>query len=378
MTYFYNPVKVFMGSGSIHKLPDILGNRKCIIISTVGMKNRGTIDKIKNLCGDKITTIYLDVLPNPTIASVTKASEIINAINTDVLVAIGGGSVIDTAKAVAAIHHPGLQKDWLSLHLKEGNLFPEEFSPLPLIAIPTTAGTGSEVTMWATIWDEATGQKYSLAHIALYPEVTIVDPELTLTLPEEITVTTALDALSHAMEAIWNKNANPISDTLASQAISVIPENLKTVMLNPYNKETRAELHYASLKAGLAFSNTRTAIAHSISYPLTGIFGIPHGIAASITLAEIIKVNGKDFPDRIDIIVKALGCSSIEDASATMNTLVLNVGINKLLNKYMDKKKFNEVEVDYITPGRADNNLVTITNTMAQKILSSAIGSIFN
>jgi len=366
---FHNPVQIHFGKGSLEKLPATLADRPCALITTLGMVRRGVVDRLKDLCGNKILAVFSEIQPNPTVAFTNAAAKYLEESPAEVILAVGGGSVLDTAKGVAAQRHPGLPLHWLSTHLRENEAFPSPFSPTPIIAVPTTAGTGSEVTMWGTIWDERTGKKYSLSHEALYPEAAIVDPELTLTVPRDTTVATALDALSHAMEAIWNRNTNPISDLLAANAISTVSSNLRDVLKSPTDLAIRGELHYASMIAGLAFSNTRTAIAHSISYPLTGQLGIPHGIACSFTLPEIMRVNGRDNGERLDHIVRALGCTNLADSVGLIQGFLTDVGVPEHIHRHFPTKaEIYEFIGNFITPGRADNNIVPLTEADAVEI----------
>lgn len=361
MSCFHNPVRIRFGRGSLESLPEVLGTRTCIVMTTPGMVRRGVVDRLKTLCGDKILSVYA-VEPNPTVASIAAAVQGLHGIAAEVILSVGGGSVLDSAKGVAATRHRGLPDGWLSSHLREGRPFPDGFSPAPVIAVPTTAGTGSEVTMWATVWDERTGKKYSLSHPALYPEAAIVDPELTLTAPEETTVAAGLDALSHAMEAIWNRNANPVSDTLATGAISAIVSSLEGVLASPSDIALREKLHYASMTAGMAFSNTRTAIAHSISYPLTGRLGVPHGIACSFTLPRILTVNGEGAGARVAPIVRSLGAQSLSEAAGVLHGFLVRVGVPDYLRRYFrSAAEIDAFDGDFITPGRADNNIVPLT-----------------
>jgi alcohol dehydrogenase len=372
MSGFHNPVPTHFRRGAVKELPRLLAGRSCILLTTPGMERRGVVEQIKSLCGDAIVSVCM-VMPNPTVESVTAAADRLKTISARTLLAMGGGSVLDTAKALAAQRHPNLPPGWLSLHLRKDNPFPDAFSPGHVIAVPTTAGTGSEVTMWATLWDERTGKKYSLSHPALYPEAAVVDPELTLTTPEETTVAAALDALSHAMEAVWNKNANPVSDSLASCAISAVLSNLKDILTSPSEIRVREKLHYASMLAGMAFSNTRTAIAHSISYPLTGQLGVPHGIACSFTLPQILKLNGEGAKERIVPIVRAIGCRSLSGTIALLQDFLVRVGVPKYLKRYFaSSAEVDTFKGDYITPGRADNNIVPVTQSEALELFRSA------
>ncbi len=169
-----------------------------------------------------------------------------------------------------------------------------------LIAVPTTSGTGSEVTGWATVWNRAAGKKYSLHLPETWPEAALVDPELTLSLPAGPTLAAGLDALSHSLESIWNINANPVSDNHAVNGARLVLATLPALMKKLGDIELRRRMALAALTAGLAFSNTRTALAHSISYDMTMHHGLPHGIACSFTLGMVLQ--------------RAIGASAERDA----------------------------------------------------------------
>ena len=203
----------------------------------------------------------------------------------DVIVALGGGSVIDSAKVFAAAGGDfGKVKTFL-----ESQKGAEQLSAIPIIAVPTTAGTGSEVTCWGTVWDEANGKKYSLARPNLYPTHAVVDPRLMLGKPLLLTISTGLDALSHALESLWNVNNNPVSANHAVFAARNILDVLPKLVKDLGNIELRARMAMAALFAGLAFSNTKTAIAHSLSYPITLRHGVQHGIACSFSLPMVLR-----------------------------------------------------------------------------------------
>ena len=165
----------------------------------------------------------------------------------------------------------------------------DTMSFLPVIAVPTTAGTGSEVTCWATVWNQTNGKKYSLAHPDLYPECALVDPALMIAKPYGLTLATGLDALSHALESIWNVNANPVSARHAVAASRLVLDTLPNLLCDLGSLELRRNMAEASLLAGLAFSNTKTAIAHNLSYPITLGWQVQHGIACSFTLPTVLR-----------------------------------------------------------------------------------------
>jgi phosphonate metabolism-associated iron-containing alcohol dehydrogenase len=181
--------------------------------------------------------------------------------------------------------------DWLDLHVKQNSPPESAFIPKPIIAVPTTAGTGSEVTRWGTLWDFEEQKKYSVSHARLYPAKALLDPQLTMTLPSSETLYGGLDALSHSLEAVWNKNANPVSDLYAHKAARTVMAALPRILANPRDAALREDMLRASLLAGLAFSNTSTALAHSISYYMTTHQALPHGLACSFCLPFVLLAN---------------------------------------------------------------------------------------
>jgi len=248
-----------------------------------------------------------DVQPNPDVAQL---EGLYNSFWSDpdacdAIVAVGGGSAIDTAKALM-VGTANCQFGSLVGLLATGM----PFTPArvkSLIAVPTTAGTGSEVTPWATIWDGRNQKKYSLHLDATWPEAAIIDASLMLSVPLGTTVSTGLDALSHALESVWNVNANPISDTYAISAAEDILETLPALIHNASDIMLRERMAMAALKAGLAFSNTKTALAHSISYEMTLRYGLPHGIACSFLLPMVLERAIGRRADRDAVLREALG-----------------------------------------------------------------------
>jgi len=358
---YHNPVKIYFGPGIVRNLSHIVGSQRSILITTPGSTKRGISDSLKKLLGGSLVAIFDSVQPNPTFSSVKAAFNELQQYEYDTIIALGGGSAIDTAKTVAAIGASGSDL-WIDNHLKYSAPFPHQFAPKQIIAIPTTAGTGSEVTMWATVWDMEEKKKYSISHPLLYPEKAILDPELTLTLPEKETIYSGLDALSHAMESIWNKNHNPVSDVFALDAISLVHAYLPELRGDLNNLNLRSILLRASLFAGFAFSNTKTALAHSISYPLTAHFGLPHGLACALPLPRLVRFNGDKAPERVTIMAKALR-ADMEVASIVSEVMKLfeKVGISPCLADHgIDTSEAELIANSAITLGRADNNIVEI------------------
>lgn len=356
--HYHNPVEIHFGLGIINDLPDYVSG-KAVLITTPGSSSRGISQIISELLNDSLVAVFEKVEPNPTFETIKVAYRELKQFYYDVIIAVGGGSTIDTAKAVAAMNAAGCE-NWISDHLKCASPFPLNFDPKPVIAIPTTAGTGSEVTMWATIWDMVDKKKYSLSHPLLYCAIALLDPELTLTLPLKETMYSGLDALSHAMEAIWNKNHNPLSDILALEAILLVHDYLPELERDLSSIDLRAKLLRASLFGGLAFSNTKTALAHSISYPLTGHFGLPHGLACALVLPHILGFNALKAAERIQIIARALRTdTTAESIIGKINSLYEKIGLSPSLVDYgIDRSQIEVIAKSAFTPGRADNNIV--------------------
>ena len=270
---YFNPVKVINSKNWLEDLNEkikLLKIKSPLIVTTKGNNKRLELTKFfsKN-------HIYTDVSQNPNFNDCRDIITFCKSIMFDSVISIGGGSVMDISKVVIAHACSGLDdiKDILNF---KNNFSKDIYS----IFIPTNHGTGSEVTKWGTIWDMDHGIKHSISNDSLYPKFAILCPSLMLTLPLKESIITTMDALSHSFESIWNKNSNPVSTRLAIKSICLILENINELKLDPDNLNVRENLLLASNLAGLAFSNTKTASAHSISYPLTIQYGfhmeLPH------------------------------------------------------------------------------------------------------
>ncbi len=299
---YHNPVAITFGPGMLSRLPAVLGDRKAVLVTFPEAEGFGLTKRIRDLLGARPVAVEPDTVPNPDVASLTGMYERFwkDYGDADVVLGVGGGSALDTAKALMVGTPSGKFSELVQL-LATG----KPFTPArvkPLVTVPTTAGTGSEVTPWATVWDRTPGaqKKYSLHLKETWPEAAIVDPDLTISLPAGPTLASGLDALSHALESIWNVNSNPISDTYAIAAAREVMSALPALMKDLKNPALRARMSLAALKAGLAFSNTKTALAHSISYDMTLNHGLPHGIACSFTLPMVLG--------------RALGADPLRDA----------------------------------------------------------------
>lgn len=285
MWTYANPVEVVFGDGTLDQVGHRVGGRPYCLV-TYGEPTFSRLgERISALAGPPAVTIDT-ITPNPDFAVLgDSCARFAGAGNRpEVIVALGGGSVIDAAKVLAAAAGD-FARVRRFLETGEGA---DRLAAIPVVAIPTTAGTGSEVTCWATAWDTEAGRKYSLARPSLYPRCALIDPTLMVSAPRDLTVSTGLDALSHSLESLWNRNANPVSANHAVFAAREILAHLPALAGDLENLRLRRAMSMAALFAGLAFSNTKTALAHSLSYPITLHHGVPHGLACSFSLPLVM------------------------------------------------------------------------------------------
>jgi phosphonate metabolism-associated iron-containing alcohol dehydrogenase len=330
---YHNPVDIRFGAGALAGLGDVVRGRRVTLVTFPEAEGLGLVARVRDILGDSLADVIDRTEPNPDVASLAdlygsfwKARD-----GGEALLAIGGGSVIDTAKALMIGTESGTFAALVEL-LATGKPFAPH-AVRPLVAVPTTAGTGSEVTPWATIWDRAAGRKYSLHLPETWPQAAVVDPELAVSLPARPTLAAGLDALSHALESIWNVNANPVSDTHAVAAARLVLETLPALMRDPGDLELRSRMARAALQAGLAFSNTKTALAHSISYEMTLRHGLPHGIACSFTLPHVLQRAIATDPAR-DAVLARIFEGDLRAAPGMLRAFLEDLGVGTRFDAY--------------------------------------------
>ena len=283
----------------------------------------------------------------------------------DLIIAIGGGSSIDLGKSISALY---VYKNQDVLDLLKSKSYLDNKKPIPLVAVPTTAGTGSECTKWATVWDFENSKKYSVDADYLYPIEAWLVPELTSTMNKKLTLATGLDALAHAMESYWSVPSNSYTRVLARDSIRIIRKYLPLVLSDLDNLEYRKQMLMGSFFAGLAFSNTRTTACHSISYPLTMMFGISHGFAVALTLFEVLTRNW-DYVKEKDLFLDAWDAKNLDDIQGWF----INVSGNSLnLSSFgIRKEDIPKIVKLATTGGRIDNNPIVFTNDEIEDILNN-------
>ena len=282
----------FFGTDCINQIDEEIKNRhykKGFIITDNGLIECGLYQKVSEvLVKNKIPSVmFSDVTPEPTIRDVKNALNEFKRANADFILAIGGGSPIDTAKAVSVLATNPRYADIVSLQGHKDDLM----APIPLYAVPTTAGSASEVSKSFVITDEVTKKKIVCFNDKILPIETFIDPDLHTTMPDIITLSSGFDALTHAIESLLSKKSNIFTKTLAREAIKLAVENLPICYDEPENLDAREKMAYAEYMAGLSYSNSGLGIAHSIAHALSGKVNIQHGIALSMVLPAVLKFN---------------------------------------------------------------------------------------
>lgn len=358
---YYNPVKVIETDNwrtALSKSISKLNINNPLVLASPGNIKR---NDLSNIFEERI--VFSNIENNPTFESCQRAIDFSKKNNYDGVIALGGGSVMDTAKTVLAAL--GNNKYSITDLLSDKLDFPNR---IPAIFIPTTHGTASEVTMWGTIWNMTEKRKYSLAYPKLYPDAAILDGSLTLNLPLDLSITTILDALSHCFEAIWNKNANQKSTDYAIEALIIILQNVELLKKSPQDIEIRSKLLKASNLAGLAFSNTKTAAAHSMSYPLTISYGIPHGVACSMSIIPLLRINEKAIKNQLAILFDKLGIDNLSE----LERLILQIPegiIDFTLSKWGVKQtEINDIVERSFTKSRMGNNIIDLNSDDILKV----------
>ena len=306
MQWFKVPEKIYFEAGSVQYLAKMPEIHRAMIVADPGMVQFGYVDRViyqlnKN-ANMPVIEIFSDVEPDPDLTTVRKGAALMNSFQPDVVIALGGGSAMDAAKAMWLFYENpdadfvGMSQKFMDIR-KRVYKFPKLGKKAKMVAIPTTSGTGSEVTSFAVISDRTKNMKYPLADYELTPDVAIVDPEFVYTVPKASTAFTGLDVLTHAIEAYVSILANDFTDALALQAIKLVfkylPDSYKTA-----DPTAREKMHNASCIAGMAFTNAFLGINHSLAHKLGGEFHIPHGLANAYLLPHVIEYNGEATPTK--------------------------------------------------------------------------------
>lgn len=317
---FILPTRIEYGVGAIARLPEelrALNVKKPLIITDKGIVKSGILAKITDLLDkDGLDYVIFDAVdPNPKDYNVEAAAKAGIDHHTDSILALGGGSPIDTAKAASAIiSYGGTMQNYYGKGKVQGPVH-------PIIAIPTTSGTGSEVTFSSVITNSAESFKLTMKSVYIGPTVALLDPELTLSLPPAITASTGVDALTHAIEAYSATVSEPIADACALHAIELIAGSIHEAVFNGSNLEARSAMLMGSTLAGLAFSHSDVASVHCMAEALGGIYDAPHGVCNSVLLPYVMAYSMKEATESYAKIARAMGSSETNDGLAAQEAV---------------------------------------------------------
>lgn len=349
------PTKVYFGRGVINILVDLVKESPYSKFLLVAGKHFYEADRYKQL-RDRIEStgkveFYPEKIKKSSFEEVDTLVKYVQDRRYDGVIGIGGGAILDSAKVAAALaKNGGAAEDYLIDKTKEieskGTFF---------IAVPTTAGTGSEVTPWSVVWGKI---KYSLSSPEfMFPDIAIVDPALTDDCPKYITATAGIDALCQAIEAYWNVKHNPVSDKYALESVQAILSSLNRVVNNP-DKESRDKVAWGSLTGGLAFSNTATTICHAISYPITSHWGVAHGQATSLTLPLFIEYILPIIEEgKRQKLFEAMDVKSEKEAAEKIRSLMLGIGLKTKLSELgIPREGIDVIVKEGFDPARAKNS----------------------
>ncbi len=355
------PRQMIIGAGAIKQLVPVLqklGLKRPFIVTDSFMVQSGNVARLTQPLDEAGMSyqVFSDTVPDPTASSIDNGVQALKQHDPDCVVALGGGSPLDSAKAIAFLARYGGQMSDYKVPVVN------DLPGLPMVAIPTTAGTGSEATRFTIITDEATDEKMLCVGVAFCPEVALVDYELTLSKPRRLTADTGIDSLTHAIEAYVSKKQNPFSDGLAQLAMAALARNLRTVCNEPDNRPAREAVMLAATQAGLAFSNSSVCLVHGMSRPIGAFFHVPHGLSNAMLLPAVTEFSIDAAPERYADCARFMGVATSDDSNDTANQKLL--AELRQLNKDLDVPTPKEYGID-------KDKYFSLLTTMAEQALAS-------
>jgi alcohol dehydrogenase len=346
--------------GLLSTLKNYVGDRILLITSRSHVFSEVILD-LQNSLQNKTLKLISDISPNPTASEISRTCASLNSERWDSVVAIGGGSVIDTAKIVALYANSNSPPSRIDL------LTPKSVEAIrrhcQLVVAPTTAGTGSEVTQFATVWDDLKNKKHSIDSSEIFPDVAILDPNLLKSMSPDLALFSCLDATAHCLETLWNRNRTIESESLARKGIALISEYFLNAHGRTWDVEHARNLQTAATFGGLAISISKTALSHSISYPLTSHLKIPHGLAVGFTLVanfEILTEESRSYVEK--------GLSLQKLISALWD---LNLGAQIL--RFASRQQIFDLIPEMLRSERSANFVQTVDSSLVNRIISRSL-----
>lgn len=331
---FSLPVKIVFGSGkrrNIAEYIDEIGGTNGVLVCGKSFEKNGIAGEFVKNSNGRITAVFSDIRPNPTTDNVNDCVDLLRKTGADFAVALGGGSPMDCCKAACAI---AKGTDKIESYHSGGKPISAD-EAIPMIAFSTTSGTASEVTNISVLTDVVQNLKNPMNDPAMYPKIAVIDPELTLSVPKQITASTGLDVLSHAVESYWSTLNQPICTACSVYSAKLVFDWLIKAYEHPNDLEAREKMAEASIVAGVAFSHPRTTGSHACSFPLTNIYGVPHGEACAFTLDYFIKFNEKNAnaDGRITALANACGFKTASEMADRISDMKKQMGMRTRLSE---------------------------------------------
>jgi alcohol dehydrogenase len=317
---FYMPTRIRFGWGRFQEIRQVVdelnGKRIFLVTGRRFAKEHGVLDKLSDYLKGLTLEVFAEVEENPSIETVDRGAAKCRNSRCDLVIALGGGSALDAGKAIAMLQiNPGTIREYLDQERVC------EAKGLTLVAVPTTSGTGSEVTPFTVITNKAKRAKPAIAPSQIFPDIALVDPELTMSMSSKVAASTGLDALCQAVEGFWSTQGNSVTRSLAFQAIKLAMENLESACLKK-DKESVINMALASHLTGIEMSNIGNTSIHPLSYPITLDYGVPHGFACAIFLPAVIRYNGGAIEDRFRDLLPVLGMPNVEALADRVDSLM--------------------------------------------------------
>lgn len=367
----FAPTRVIGGQGSLDRLAEVAGQfgRKCLIVSgRRSARLSGLLGRVTDLLASrKIEYALFDqVEPNPTTGTIQDGADTARSQKVRWMLGIGGGSALDAAKAIAlmAVNQGDIRSYCTGMR--------PENPPFPVVAIPTTSGTGSEVTAASLITDVKAGDKLGLVLPELFPQIAILDPALTLTMPENVTVDTGLDALCHAVESWFSRRRSPCTDLLAQEAIRRIVRSLPIARKDPENLGARSDMHLAATLSGMAIANTGTLVPHALGYPVTVRYGLSHGRTTALLIPAFLEKMNAFEPERAEKAGELLGDRG--NPSQAMRAFIESLSVAPRLGAYGIREKDAEPFSRLAQAKKhVKNSMGDWTETMLQEVFKASI-----
>jgi alcohol dehydrogenase class IV len=378
MARFTIPRDVYFGQGTVEELKNLKGKKAAIVIGGSSVIKNGSLEKVKsNLQAAGIETILIDgVEADPSITTVMRGVDVMNQFQPDWIIGLGGGSPMDAAKAMWIFYeYPEFTFEEAAIPFN----LPELRKKAKYAAIPTTSGSGSEVTSFAVITDDKTGIKYPIADFNITPDIAIIDTDFAQSMPAKLVANTGMDALTHALEAYVSTMSNRLTDALSMASIEMTAEYL----VDSYNKDVaaRSEMHVAQNLAGMAFSNAILGIVHSMAHKTGKIFNIEHGCANAIYLPFVIEFNAKTAGAKYAKVAKALSLDGVTEKELVQSLIQFVRDLNKKMNVPSSLKDFGLAEDIFLANLDAiSENAITdpCTGTNPREISREQMKDLFN